>query len=112
MTAIQKLVTADSFDARGVLVKAGHIGVFDTETLSGKEDHLKNVGDFEPAFVEMAAIGPTGPNPQIPQQVPPDAVQSPGGLYHTPGRTLVGERTAPQEERIDALKLRDPDVEN
>lgn len=111
MTAVQKLVTSDSFDARGVLVKAGHIGVFNTETLNGKEKHLKDVGDFEPARVEIAAIAPTGPNPQTPQQLPSDAVQGAGGQYLQPGKILVAEVTNPKEDRIDAVNLRDPDAE-
>lgn len=112
MGTVQKLVTADSFDARGVLVKAGHIGVFDTDKLNGNEKNLRDVGDFEPAVVEIAAIAPTGPNPTTPQQLPPDAVQSgAGGGYVAPGRTLVAEVTNPAEDRIDAAGLRDPKAE-
>src|SRR6476469_1999552 len=103
MTAVQKLVTADSFYAHGVLVKAGHIATFDTETLNGDEKHIKDVDGFVPARIEMAAIAPTGPNPQNPQQIPPDAVQTAEG-YVTPGKVLVGEVTNPQEMRLEALR--------
>lgn len=106
MSYVQKVVTEDSFDAAGVLVPAGHIGTFDTERLSGKEKHLKDVGDFQPAVVEIAAIGPSGPNPTMPQQLPADAVQGPDGTYRTPGKILVSEVTNPVEERIDDRNLR------
>lgn len=108
---VQKLAVSDSFDARGVLVPAGHIGSFDEEKISGKEKNLRDVGDFEPARVEISPIAPTGPNPKIPQQLPPDAVQGPGGQYVSPGKELVAEVTDPQESRIDDAGLRDPDAE-
>jgi hypothetical protein len=111
MPYVQKLVVNDSFDARGVLVPAGHIGSFDEEKISGKEKNLRDVGDFEPARVEISPIAPTGPNPKIPQQLPPDAVQGPGGQYVSPGKELVAEVTDPQESRIDDAGLRDPDAE-
>lgn len=112
MTMVQKLVSADSFDARGVLVPAGHVGQFDTEKLNGKEKHLHDVDDFEPAVVEIAAIAPTGPNPRVPQQLPPNAVQGPGGEYLVPGKVLRGEVTDPQEDRITAMGMRDPTLED
>lgn len=112
MKAVQMLATEDSFDANGVLVPAGHIGTFDADRLNGKEKHLHEVdGDMRPAVVEMAAIAPTGPNPTVPQQVPPGAVQGPGGNYMTPGKVLVGEVTSPADERIEQRGLRDPDQE-
>lgn len=111
MAYVQKLVTQESFDARGVLVPAGHIAVFDEDRLNGEEEHIKDVGDFQPARVEVSAIAPTGPNPVIPQQVPPDAIQDPGGLYSLPGKTLVAEVTKPAEVRIDQAGLGDPDAE-
>lgn len=111
MTYVRKLVTEDSFDATGVLIPAGHFGTFDTERLRGDEKHLFDADDLPPAMVEIAAIGPTGPNPKMPQQLPPDARQGPGGSYVTPGKVLVGEVTNPQEERIEDAGLRDPDAE-
>ncbi|MFL6728055.1 MAG: hypothetical protein ACJ8FS_16305 [Sphingomicrobium sp.] len=112
MKAVQKLVTNDSFDAHGVLIPAGHIGTFDEERLNGDEPHLKDVSDALVAVpVEIAAIAPTGPNPRIPQQIPSDAVQGPGGDYLIPGKRLVGEVTNRQEDRIDAAGLREPDAE-
>lgn len=111
MAYVQKLVTADSFDARGVLVPAGHVAVFDEGRLNGDEEHIKDVGDFREAVVEIAPIAPTGPNPKIPQQVPPDAIQAPGGDYYLPGKRLVAEVTDPQEQRIDQPGLRDAENE-
>lgn len=100
---VQKLVTAPSFDANGVYIPEGHVGTFDSDTLTGNEEHLRDVGDFVPAMVEIAPLGPTGPNPTQPQQIPPEAVQGPGGVYQAPGRVLVGERTQPQEVRLADL---------
>lgn len=56
-------------------------------------------GVEQQAVVEVAAIAPTGPNPQNPQQIAPDVVQTSGG-YEQAGAKLVGEVTAPAEVRI------------
>jgi hypothetical protein len=112
MALVQMLVTEDSYDAAGVLIHAGHIGTFDTERLNGKEKHLHDASKLgADAMVEMSAVAPTGPNPTMPQQIPTDAVQGSGGQYQIPGKTLVGEVTNPQEERIDDRNLRDADHE-
>lgn len=114
MNLVQKLVTEDSFDANGVLIPAGHIGTFDADRLSGKEPHIFDAASIggQTAIVEIAAVSPTGPNPRIPQQIPPDAVQGPGGDYMVPGKRLVGEVTDTADARIDDRGLRDPDTEN
>lgn len=104
METVQKLVKQPSFDARGVYVPAGHIGVFDTARLTGKEKHLEDVGDFVPAVVQIAPIAPTGPNPTAPQQIPPGAVQTAAGTYAEPGKVLVGAPTAPAEERLAVVE--------
>lgn len=113
---VQRLVSAASFDASGTLVPEGHIGTFDEDKLTndaGKEaPHLHEVGDFEPALVEVAPIAPTGPNPKIPQQIPPGAVQAPDGTYRIPGKVLVGEVTDPAGARIDDRRLRDVEHED
>lgn len=102
---VQKMVTETSFDALGVLVPAGHIGTFDKERLTGKEPHIHDVPDTPTVFVEQAAIGPSGPNPTDPQQLPPDGVQGPGGGYFRPGVKLVGEVTRDADQRLaDRLK--------
>lgn len=104
---VRKFVTQDSFDATSSLIRAGHIGTFDEDKLTGKEKHLKDIdGDIQPARVQVAPIGPTGPNPRRPQQVPPDAVQGANGEYLLPGaKVLVGEVTQPVDQRIDAAGL-------
>jgi len=107
MKPVQKLVTQDSFDAYGVFIPAGHIGTFDEERISGDEKHLKDPGGFEPAIVQIAAIGPTGPNPTAPQQIPPDAVQTAGGGYAVPGKVLVGEVTQSADLRLTAIEASD-----
>lgn len=100
---VAKLVTEASFDATGKYVPEGQIGSFDPELLSGKEPHLHDVPSQPMPVVEMSAIAPTGPNPVIPQQIPPDAVQMPGGGYGRPGVILTGERTLPEEQRREGL---------
>lgn len=113
MKPVQKLVTQDSFDANGVLVPAGHIGMFDEDRLNGDEKHLHDASELpEEAAVEIAALGPTGPNPKLPQQIPAGAVQGPGGTYLLPGKRLVGEVTDPHETRIEDAGLRQPDLED
>ena len=108
-TLVQKLVTADSFDALGKLVKAGQVGAFDEDKLSGDEKHLHDISGEPLPAVQIAAIAPTGPNPTVPQQIPPDALQDASGQYVIPGKRLVGERTLPAEERLtDDL---DPELE-
>lgn len=110
MGYVAKLVTADSFDATGKFVPEGQIGTFDSDKLNGKEPHLHDVSDTPLPVVEMAAISPTGPNPTAPQQISPDTVQVAGG-YARPGVTIVGERTAPAEERLAGLTDKDDDSE-
>lgn len=56
------------------------------------------------AVVEVSAIAPTGPNPQNPQQIAPDVVQTSGG-YEQAGAKLVGEVTQPQEQRIEIVGI-------
>jgi len=107
---VQKLVTQDSFDATNTLIPAGHVGAFDPARLSGNEAHLNDVGDFTPVAIQMSAIGPTGPNPTAPQQIPFDAVQGPGGNYLQPGKILVAERTLNADQRLAGLD--DPNAEN
>jgi hypothetical protein len=96
---VAKIVLKDSFDATNTFRSAGQIGSFDPDRLNGEEDHLQDVGGFQPAIVQIAPIAPTGPNPTAPQQIPPDAVQTPGGGYALPGKVLVGEVTLPGDQR-------------
>lgn len=111
----QRLVTANSFDDTGTFREAGHIGLFLAKNLEDEEakekpsEHLKTVDDFEVPVVEMAAVGPTGPNPKNPQQIPPDGGQGAGGGYIMPGKVLVGEVTKGQEERL--APITEPEVE-
>lgn len=99
MTLVAKLALKDSFDATATFVHAGQIGTFDTELLNGDEEHLQDVGSFQPAVVQISPIAPTGPNPTAPQQIPHDAVQTAGGGYAIPGKVLVGEVTVAGEQR-------------
>lgn len=107
MALVQKLVTEDSYDATNTLIPAGHVGSFDTARLTGNERHLQDVGDFQAAYVQIAAIGPTGPNPTQPQQIPFDAIQGAGGTYQVPGKILTAERTLNADQRLAGLGLDD-----
>lgn len=80
----------------GALVPAGTLVTIDaakvdltSESASG--GNLAEVGDaplLQP--VAIAAIAPTGPNPTMPQQVPPGAFQTPSG-YALGGAQFVAE---------------------
>lgn len=109
MEFVQKMVTERSFDARGALIPEGQIGTFDVDRLNGKEPHIHDVGDIAIVQVEQSAISPSGPNPTVPQQIPPDAVQGPGGGYFRPGVQLVAERTLDADARL-AGRLQDGDT--
>lgn len=98
---VSKLVSEDSFDATNKLVRAGHVGAFDTDLLNGKEKHLHDIdGDKPTPSVQIAPITVTGPNPTAPQQIPPDAIQDGSGQYAIPGKRLVGEVTKSEEQRF------------
>jgi hypothetical protein len=101
---VQKMVTEDSFDARGSFVPAGQIGAFDPSRLNGKEAHLFDASDFPaPVQVEQSAT--------VPQQIPPDARQAAGGAYVRPGVTLTAERTPEADERLAGIPESDETVE-
>ncbi len=61
-------------------------------------------GFNENAVVEVSAIAPTGPNPQNPQQIAPDTVQTEAG-YVQNGARLVGEVTLPEKQRIEIVGI-------
>lgn len=105
---VARFVTEDSFDANGTFVPAGQYGSFDVERLNGKEKHLVDPNQVPPtAVVEIAPIGPTGPNPTHPQQIPADAVQTPGGGYAIAGKTLVAEVTRSADIRLAQIEKSD-----
>ncbi len=61
-------------------------------------------GFNENAVVEVSAIAPTGPNPQNPQQIAPDTVQTEAG-YVQNGARLIGEVTLPEKQRIEIVGI-------
>lgn len=102
---VPRLVTKNSFDDTGTFRRSGEVGQFAEATLDHESEkakptkHLKELDGYIPPVVEMAAVGPTGPNPKNPQQIPPDGYQGAGGAYMQPGKVLVGEVTVSEEER-------------
>lgn len=64
-------------------------------TLKGKRDiglhPMTSAHDRVLAPVAIAAIGPTGPNPTAPQQLPPGAMQTLDGYTTAQGAPLVAE---------------------
>jgi hypothetical protein len=98
---VQRLVTENSFDDTGTFREVGMIGAFKPE--NANEDHQKTLDGYVPPVVEMAAVGPTGPNPTAPQQIPPDGFQTAGGGYAQPGKVLVGEVTKQAEDRLAGI---------
>ncbi len=94
----KKLTTAPTF-YQGVLHPAGTMLDIDDEAgdfvFSGKDANTPNLTDaknFEaPAYVEVAPIAPSGPNPTAPQQVPPGTMQTASGFVSSDGSRLVPE---------------------
>ena len=83
---VQKVTTDLSF-IDGVLVPAGTLVNIDPSLVSDR-----NLADPGNALVNVAVavapIAPTGPNPTMPQQVPPGVFQTPAG-YVTPGGAML-----------------------
>lgn len=101
----QKLAVKRSFDSTGRLVEPGFPAVYADNVETGK--NVVELGDFEPAVVEMSAIAPTGPRPTAPQQIAPDMIQTLGG-YAKPGAVVVGE-VARQDTLADAAREKEGD---
>jgi hypothetical protein len=97
---IKKMVVLEQSFVNDTLAHPGQIVYVDEKNLNGDEKNLADAEGFPaPATVEIAAIAPTGPNPTMPQQLPPDALQTAAGTYVQPGAELVAEITAPGEVR-------------
>lgn len=103
------IATMDTFTKTGRIVSRGQ-PLTEDEIVEG--DNNTNVieapsGVDGSAVVQVSAIAPTGPNPQNPQQIAPDVVQTAGG-YEQAGARLVGEVTKPERERIEVVGI-DPE---
>lgn len=84
-----------TFRAKGEVVSADEV-----DWIKGEPGFIEAPSGVDGnAVVEVAAIAPTGPNPQNPQQIAPGVVQTTGG-YVDQGAKLVGEVTAPAKVRI------------
>jgi hypothetical protein len=97
------------FDANGALHPVGSIVTGDYEVKDSDRHLEKYDGATVLPVVQVAPVAPTGPNPTAPQQIAPDARQTIAG-YEQPGAKLVGEVTAPEEERIANALLDDDDA--
>lgn len=95
---MKQMITTIGRFVNGTYVNRGHlVNVADDAPADAT---LIPAGDLDTAVVEMAAVGPTGPNPVNPQQVPPDARQTVAGHF-IPGARLVGEVTTDEETRLE-----------
>lgn len=83
-------------------VPAGTPVDVDEAKLSGNEKNLVDADGIEAKpVVAVAPIGPSGPRPTQPQQIPPDAVQTAGGTYATPQAKLIGAGHPDAEALMD-----------
>jgi hypothetical protein len=102
------IAKADTFTKAGRYVKRGQTLSADEIDFDAEKSkaHVMEApeGIDGTAVVEVSAIAPTGPNPQLPQQIPTDAVQTPTG-YEQAGATLVGEVTLPEKQRIEVVGI-------
>lgn len=101
----QALTTAPTFTQGGVLVPKGTIINVDPERSRDPKKFVKNTPNLaDPSEARrmtatpIAAIAPTGPNPTVPQQIPPGTIQVPGGYQNAEGSALVPEGGAAAEE--------------
>lgn len=103
MARVQKITTKATF-IDGRYVPKGFPVMVDTAKLSGRETNFAEPGPNVGGSVQMAAVAPSGPNPQAPQQVPHDAVQTVEGHVMPGGVRLVGETTAPDLQAAAAAE--------
>ena len=89
------IVTERAFDDTGTLREEGSVGYFKAENSS--EPYQVDVIGLEIPKYAMAAVGPAGPNPTVPQQIPPDGFQLPDG-YGMPLARLVPETVIVPEQ--------------
>lgn len=99
---VHKVTKRDSF-INGTLVPAGFPVLVRSDLKIGA--NLADPGDVANfgGVTVIAPIGPTGPNPRSPQQIPTDAVQTLAGYQVTGGATLVSEVTLPAKQRMEQI---------
>lgn len=106
MARVQKITTNQTY-IDGRFVPKGFPVMVETDDLSGNERNFADAKDIGgPDIVQMAAVAPTGPNPTMPQQVPPDAIQTIEG-HVVPGAILTGETTSTEQQKIAEQLLDD-----
>jgi hypothetical protein len=119
MAVEQKVTTTPFFDQTGTLRPAGVIVNIDTDKMDISTDekgrsNTPNLAEPGEAPVllptEVAAIGPTGPAPTMPQQVPPGSMQMTDGyangeaLLVAQGRPGFAEMQASAEEQNEGVE--------
>jgi len=92
MALVQKQVTEMTFHD-GVLRPAGSVITIDTNAVELKDNQpgLRDPVGVTGVPVFQAAIGPTGPSPDMPQTLPVGAIQTPSGYATADGSPLLGE---------------------
>lgn len=91
------IATKKVFDQAGVLRSPGEQVVFEKspkKEQAKREPRDRGVTSGSPLdrpVVEVAAIGPTGPAPVEPQQLPPGSTQTLSGYVGPDGEKLVAE---------------------
>lgn len=104
----QLIARIDAFTKSGKFVPRGGLVTTDEVDFDAKDDNgafIKAPSGLETlAVVEVSAIAPTGPNPQNPQQIASDAMQTVEG-YVQGGARLVGEVTVPEKQRIEIVGI-------
>lgn len=92
---VQKVTTDLTFAQNGVLVPPGSIIQVDVSKGDFTDENTPNLADVGGAIVNVAVpvapIAPAGPNPTMPQQVPPGAFQTATGYVVPGGALLVAE---------------------
>ncbi len=111
---VAQVTTGLTFTREGVLVPPNTPILVDEDLAQAEAEKDKEADkalvDFDPnapvaAPVAVAAIGPTGPNPTVPQQIPPGAETLPGGGYAADGAQLVAEGS---EQAIEVEEKAEP----
>ena len=99
---VRKVTTDLTFGQGGVLIPPGSVIDIDVTKGTFTDENTPNLADPGSAVVNVpvavAPIAPTGPNPTMPQQVPPGSFQTTAGYVVPGGALLVAEGSAAAAE--------------